>query len=133
MKTLKQFFIFSGIGIIGTAGHYATLVLLVQLMLVNPVIATTAGFAVGALINYVLNYRITFKSNKKHTEALTKFFSVAALGAVINGLIMSAGIITFDMHYLIIQLVATGIVLIFNFITNKYWTFSDHQPHQPKG
>ncbi len=125
VKTSQQFFIFSGIGAIGTAGHYATLILLVQFIKTDPVFATTIGFVVGALINYVLNYRITFNSNKRHRETLTKFFSVASLGAVINGSIMTAGINMFNIHYLIIQVIATCFVLILNFIANKYWTFAD--------
>ena len=124
MKTSQQFLVFAGIGAIGTVGHYTTLILLVQLLHANPVIATTIGFVIGALINYLLNYRITFNSNKEHRETLTKFFSVAALGAVFNGLIMSAGFYLFEIHYLIIQLVATGLVLVFNFMANKYWTFA---------
>ena len=128
MKTSHQFFIFAGVGAIGTAGHYATLILLVQVLHTDPVIATTIGFVVGALINYVLNYRITFNSDKRHRETLTKFFSVACLGAVINGLIMTAGINIFYMHYLVIQIIATCIVLSLNFIANKYWTFAENNP-----
>ena len=53
---LQQLISFAGIGVVGTAGHYVTLVFLVQLMYFPPVIATTIGFVVGAIINYVLNY-----------------------------------------------------------------------------
>ncbi|NOQ88571.1 MAG: GtrA family protein [Gammaproteobacteria bacterium] len=127
MKTSQQFFTFAGIGAIGTAGHYATLILLVQSIQTDPVIASTTGFIVGALINYILNYRITFNSNKRHRETSIKFFSVALLGAVINGAIMSAGINMFDVHYLIIQVTASCIVLAFNFTANKYWTFANNQ------
>lgn len=126
MNTSKQFLIFAGIGAVGTAGHYAVLVLLVQLLHAGPVFATTIGFFVGALINYVLNYRITFSSNKRHREALTKFMLVAVVGAAVNGVIMSAGLAMLDLHYLLIQLFATSIVLVFNFAANKYWTFSDN-------
>ena len=125
MKTTQQFFLYAGIGAIGTVGHYATLILLVQLIHTDPVFASTIGFIIGALINYLLNYRITFNSNKRHRETLTKFLIVAGLGAVINGAIMTAGINLFDIHYLVIQVVATGIVLALNFTANKYWTFAD--------
>lgn len=124
MKTSQQFFIFAGIGAIGTTGHYFALLLLVQLIHINPVIATTIGFIIGALINYILNYRITFNSDKQHSEALTKFFTVAAVSAVINGSMMSLGINFLDMHYLLAQLIATCMVLVLNFITNKYWIFA---------
>jgi len=125
MKTSRQFLIFAGIGAIGTAGHYVCLIILVQLQLASPVLATTAGFAVGAIINYLLNYRFTFNSNKQHREALTKFLIVAVLGALINASIMSAGISLLELHYLLIQLLATAIVLVLNFSANKFWTFAE--------
>ena len=118
---------FAAIGAVGTGGHYAVLISLVQLLSVDPVIATTAGFAVGALINYVLNYRLTFDSDKPHREAMRKFFMVAAAGAVLNASMMKIGVDHLHLHYLIIQLLATGIVLVFNFAANKYWTFADNQ------
>ena len=130
MKTSQQFFIFASIGAIGTIGHYAILILLVQVMHTNVIFATTIGFIIGALINYLLNYRITFNSNKPHLEAFTKFILIASLGAVINAAIMTAGINMFCLHYLIIQVIATGFVLTLNFIANKYWTFADNQSCQ---
>ena len=127
MKTSQQFFIFASIGAIGTAGHYITLILLVQIISIDPVFSSTIGFIVGALINYLLNYRITFNSNKRHRETLTKFLIVACLGAIINAAIMAAGLTMFDLHYLLIQLIATCLVLALNFTANKYWTFADIQ------
>jgi len=126
MKTSKQFLIFTAIGAVGTGGHYVTLILLVQLMHIAPVPATTAGFAVGALINYILNYRITFNSNKRHREALTKFLIVASIGAATNAGIMLVGRHFFDVHYMVIQLLATTIVMVFNFTASKHWTFSEN-------
>ena len=124
MKLSQQFILFTAVGGIGTAAHYAVLILLVQVVDLYPVVATTIGFVVGAIVNYVLNYCLTFSSSKRHTEALPKFLLVAFSGAVINTLIMMAGLNLFDIHYLIIQLVATGLVLLFNFMANRYWTFA---------
>ena len=123
-ETFKQFMLFSGIGIIGTAGHYLTLILLVELISLNPTVATTAGFIVGAFINYILNYHITFRSNKRHAEALSKFLMVALVGAILNYSIMHVGITYSSFHYLFIQVVATGCVLLWNFALNKLWTFN---------
>jgi len=121
---MRQFLMFTGVGAIGTAGHYATLILLVQLAHLAPVYASTAGFAVGACINYVLNYRYTFNSRKKHSETLVKFMLVALLGVAINGLIMFLGTEWLHFNYLLVQIFATGIVLLSNFSCNKLWTFA---------
>lgn len=121
--TLKQFILFTAIGGIGTGGQYVTLVALVESGLLGAVPASVIGFAVGAVINYFLNYRFTFNSNKSHKEAMTKFFIVAVFGALLNTALMYVGIHTLHWYYLLAQIIATGIVLLWNFAANKLWTF----------
>ena len=122
--TIQQFITFAGVGAIGTAGHYITLIVLVQAGGVVPVLASSAGFVVGAIINYVLNYRYTFQSNKRHSETMYKFFLVAVFGAGLNGFIMYLGTEVGDIHYLLVQICATGVVVFFTFLLNRLWTFA---------
>ena len=125
----RQFVSFALIGAIGTAGHYLTLITLVEKVKISPVIATTFGFVVGALINYILNYRFTFRSNKPHHEALSKFLTVALLGAGVNTGLMYLLNQWLGLHYFLAQLVATGLVLVLNFLLNRIWTFAEsHTP-----
>jgi putative flippase GtrA len=49
---------------------------------------------------------------------------VATIGAAINAAIMYAGVSLLEFHYLLAQIIATGIVLGWNFLLNKTWTFS---------
>ena len=121
---LKQYVMFAGVGAIGTAGHYLVLVLLVELFAVVPVAATTVAFVVGAIINYILNYRYTFSSDKPHLPAMSKFFTIAFVGMLFNGLAMDFGIRQLGVNYLVAQILATIIVLQWNFFANKLWTFS---------
>lgn len=121
---LKQYVMFAGVGAIGTAGHYLVLVLLVELFAVSPVSATTAAFIVGAIINYLLNYRYTFASDKPHLPAMSKFFTIAFIGMIFNGLIMDLGSRQLGLNYLLAQIAATAVVLQWNFFANKLWTFS---------
>ncbi len=129
---ISQFLLFTGVGAIGTTGHYVTLVTLVQAGQIAPVYASACGFVIGALINYYLNYRYTFASTKNHTETLAKFMLVAVLGFVINGGIMALGTEWAHFNYILVQLVATGTVLLFGFSFNKWWTFAVAGPHQTK-
>jgi putative flippase GtrA len=122
---VKQFLRFTGVGAIGTAGHYMTLVLLVEAAGVDAVPASLAGFVVGALINYHLNRSYTFQSDVAHRIALPKFFTIAAIGALLNTMIMSLAVHQFDLHYLASQVLATGIVLVWGFLGNHLWTFSN--------
>lgn len=121
--TLKQFIIFTAIGGIGTAGQYVTLIALVEAKFLDAISSSTVGFAVGAVINYFLNYKFTFNSTKSHKEAMSKFFLVAIFGAAINTALMYIGIQLMHLYYLLAQIIATGIVLLWNFAANKLWTF----------
>jgi len=122
-KTIRQFILFAAVGAVGTGGQYISLVILVEAGLLAKVPASIVGFTVGAIINYFLNYRFTFNSDKSHREAISKFFIVAIIGAAINTVLFYTGIRFFHMYYLLAQLVATVIVLIWNFLANKLWTF----------
>ena len=123
--TIRQFLSFAAIGAVGTAGHYTTLVICVELLTIRPIIASTLGFIVGAVINYFLNYHLTFRSQKKHTEALSKFMIAATVGMFINMAIMSLALKVLMLYYLLSQVLATALVLIWNFSINKVWTFAD--------
>lgn len=117
-----QFLRFASIGAIATAVHYALLITLVRSGAATPPIATTVGFSLGALVNYLLNYRYTFESDKPHLDALPKFITTALCGAALNYLVVRAGI-ALGQHYLIAQLGATALVLLWNFWVNRLWTF----------
>ena len=122
---LSQFIKFTGVGAIGTLVHYSILILLVHGMSMNAVLASTAGFIAGAITNYLLNYHYTFASNKPHREAMTKFFAIALVGMLFNAMVMSLCINLLNLHYLLSQILATGLVLLWNFTANHRWTFRE--------
>ena len=119
----RQFLTFTLVGAFGTAAHYVVLATLVEVFGVQVLAATTAGFACGAIVNYVLNRRYTFNSSARHAVALPKFLTVATLGAGINWLVMALLTGVAGLHYMVAQLLATATVLAWNFIANHAWTF----------
>lgn len=124
-KLSLQFLSFALIGLLGTSVHYLVLITLVSGASIAPVIATSAGAVCGAITNYLLNYRLTFRSRKRHSEALTKFLLVAALGLLINAAILEAIVRFAKWHYLFAQIIATGVVLFWGFLANRFWTFGE--------
>lgn len=120
---IRQFASFTAVGVAGTVAHYCVLIALIYVLQLHPVPASAAGFAVGALVNYGLNYRLTFRSTKMHRESMPKFFIVAIAGLMLNTAIMAVMTTTLRLHYLVAQVFATGCVLIWNFTVNRRWTF----------
>ena len=120
---LSQLMSFAAVGVVGAATHFGVLVMLVQFMGTDPVVASMIAFPAAAAINYLLNYRLTFRSNNPHHTALPKFLTVAAVGFCLNTLIMAVA--TMWLHYLLSQVLAAFVVLAWNFICNRIWTFRD--------
>lgn len=123
-----QFLDFAAVGAVGTAAHFATLIALVQALGWPPAAATTAGFLVGAVVNYGLNYRLTFQSQARHAVALPRFLAIAVAGMGLNLAIVWALVHWQGVHYLIGQVVATVTVLVFNFLANRALTFGAPRP-----
>ena len=120
---LVQFVNFACVGAVATALQYLVLIVLVQFGDIRPVLASGLGYAAGAGINYLLNYHYTFASQRSHSRAMVKFLTVAMIGLLLNSLIVAVATDTLSLHYLLAQVIATGLVLMWNFVANRVWTF----------
>ena len=121
-KHLSRFVRFVLVGGVATAIQYAILILLVRGLGMAPTPASSIGFALSAVVNYLLNYRFTFQSNRPHAPAAAKFALLAGAGLLINTAIMHL-LVAAGIHYLLAQVCATAVVLFWNFIGNTLWTF----------
>jgi len=131
-EIISQFVCYAAVGVTGTVAHYAVMIGSVQVLQAKPVVASAAGFMIGALVNYIANYHITFQSRKRHDEAMVKFFSVAVAGLALNTTVMICATDLLRLHYLMAQVIATGVVLGWNFTANRFWTFRDAAHASPK-
>jgi len=120
----RQFWTFSLVGVVGTATHYAILIVLAGALAVHPVPASAGAFVCGAIVNYALNYRITFSSAKDHSKALPQFLAVATVGLGLNSVLTGWLTGRAGLHWFMAQVVATIVVPCWNFAANRLWTFS---------
>ena len=121
----EKFIHFAAVGGLGTAAHYLVLGALVELAGTPVLAATTAGAVAGAVVNYVLNRRVTFTSDASHAVALPKFLMVATAGAGLNWVMVALLLHGAGIHYVIAQLAATATVLLLTFAGNHLWTFRE--------
>ena len=122
-----KFLRFASVGVAGTIAHYAVLVAIVEALNGRAIVGSSFGFLVGAAVNYVLNYHYTFRSNKEHKETMPKFYLIASIGFVVNGLIVYLFAHIGGANYLFAQVVATAIVLVWGFAANHLWTFVEER------
>lgn len=118
-----QFAKFAAVGGLGTALHYLVLLVLVSLAQMPPGRAAFLGATAGACVVYLLNRRYTFDSRQAHGRAVPRFVLLALVGASLNGAIV--GVLSgAGLHFLLAQVLATGAILVLNFIVSKLWIFS---------
>jgi len=118
---------FISVGAIATIIQYVIFIVLIELFFVEAVMASAFGYGISSILNYLLNYHFTFSSNAKHRVAALKFTIVVIVGLSLNSIIMYILVNFFSCHYLFAQIITTGLVLIFNFVVHKYWTYRTKQ------
>jgi len=123
MALLPKFGRFLLVGGVCTGLQYVLLILLIRTVNAEPTLASTLGYLVSALLNYLLSYSFTFRSAARHQESLPRFLLIGALGVALNATVVFVGVRTFGMHYLVAQIAATFTTLLWNFYANHRWTF----------
>lgn len=123
MKNVKQFATFVVVGGAATAIQYAVLIAWVRFGAGNAATGSVAGYVLSAIFSYLGNYYLTFHSGKRHSEAMAKFAVVVGVGAAINFAIEYALADVLRMHYLLAQVIATGITMLINFFISRGWAF----------
>lgn len=88
--------------------------------------AKGGSFVVSSSSSYVLNRRWTFRSqDSRVARQMTKFFVVALIGLIFNNLIFYLATAANFFHLTDIAglVIATAMVMFWNFSASKYWTF----------
>jgi putative flippase GtrA len=111
------------VGAVATLVQYVLLVALVELRDWPATPASSAGFAVSALLNYLLNYHVTFASRAPHRQAALRFALVALSGLALNALCMWMLERNAGLHYLLAQVGATLATLAWTFAASQGWAF----------
>ncbi|MFA6702781.1 MAG: GtrA family protein [Dysgonamonadaceae bacterium] len=94
---------------------------------INKYIANTIGFLLSATSNYILNRIWTFQShNKQITREYVSFLFISLIGLGLNNLVIYILHGKFNLNFYKSKIVATGIVVIWNFSANYFFTFNQN-------
>ncbi|MBR0568130.1 GtrA family protein [Azoarcus sp. L1K30] len=118
-----RFLRFAAVGAVGTAAHYGLLLALVEGLGAAPLPGSIAGFLLGAVVNYAIGRRFVFASERAHVEAFPRFMTVAGIGLCWNAALMYMFVDVLALHYLVAQLLTTGLLLLWHYAGNARWTF----------
>jgi len=111
-------------GTLAVAVHYAVLILLVEGKAFNATLASSSGFAVGVVVNYILQYHWTFRDTGSHAKRFPIFAGVAVVMLGLNAAIFWTLHERTGMDYRVAQAVAIGLVFLLNFVINSRYTFA---------
>ncbi len=115
--------LYVGAGGIATASHYAVTTVAVEAGHLRPLLATVAGFAVGACVKYWLNYSVAFRSKARHSVASARFAVALAILFALNAGVFAVLNEGLRLHYLV-ALVATTVILIWpGYWLHREWVF----------
>ena len=119
-KLISQFFKFGVVGVIAFIVDYLSLYLLTEFLNVYYLISSIISFLLSIIVNYILSIKWVFDIKKKQSfKDVIIFTLLSAIGLLINLLVMYLSVEVFKIQYMIGKLMATFIVMIWNFVTRK--------------
>lgn len=145
-KEAERFVKFLIVGSIGFVVDFGTLTFLVEIVGLRPLVANTISFSAAVVSNFIWNRYWTYpesRSKKKRVQ-LIQFFVVNVMGLLINNGLLFVLQGPFDTilqgmdlpialrGYIPAKIVATVVVLFWNFFVNRYWTYGDVDNVAPK-
>ena len=119
-----QFMKFGVVGVIAFAIDYGVLLLLSQLLGMEPVLAAGISFTVSVVFNYLasMKYVFTHREGMSRRREFVTFVVLSVIGLGINELIIWVGTVRFGTGAFAVtaaKVVATAIVMVYNFVTRK--------------
>lgn len=136
MRTLLEryavFLKYSVVGALGTAVDLGSLYLFVEFLHLPVLLATALSFLLAVINNFLLNKHWTFQNKSSNIQKqFIKFLLVSLVGLALTELFMVLFVYGFKIWYMAAKLMTSGLVLIWNFLANKYWTFRDRIYYVP--
>ena len=120
-KLIRQIVRFGGVGVLCFLIDYGILNVLTEYAKVYYLLSATISFSVSVIVNYVLSTLFVFDVDKEHSRVrdllLFVVFSVIGLGLTAG--IMKLGVDWLAFDYRLVKIIATAIVMVYNFITRK--------------
>ncbi len=122
----RRFVGYACVGATGTIVQYVILAVLVSSRTCGVVAASCIGAVAGGVVNYLLNYHITFRATGSHRQTAPRFFAIAILGIVLNSALMFVLTHPSTMSWLPAQFITTASVLLLTYTASSLWTFRVH-------
>ncbi len=120
------FFKYALVGFLGTAIDVGSLYIFIDRLHIHVLVSAALSFMLAVINNFTLNKYWTFQNKSSNIrKQFIKFVIVSTIGLVLTEVCMAFLVFVLNIWYLFSKLVTSGVVLSWNFLANKYWTFKD--------
>lgn len=116
-----QIFKFAIVGVIAAIIDFLFLIIFKELCHFNTILSNTLSFSVSVVYNYIASIKWVFNVNENNNKYknFIGFIIFSVIGLLLNDLIMYLCIDKCNIYYISSKIIATLIVMVFNFITRK--------------
>lgn len=119
-KLVKQILKFGVVGGGAFLIDYSVLYVLTEFVGIYYLTSSVISFIVSLIFNYILSIYWVFDVTKKQTlKDIIIFVVLSTIGLGINQVVMYLGSDILHIYYMLTKLVATAIVMVWNFVTRK--------------
>lgn len=118
---LRQILKFGIVGFTAFIIDFCVMIVLTEVFHLHPVSSSTISFIVSVCFNYFASMRFVFDNRREmdRRKEFTLFVVLSILGLIINDAIMWFGTECAQCDYRLVKLIATLIVMVWNFISRK--------------
>lgn len=120
---IEQLLKFGVVGVAATALDFGVLIALTELAGLDPVLSAGISFTVSVVFNYLASMRFVFTRREDLGRAAeaTIFVVLSLVGLAINEALMWLGSTALNLNYVLVKVVATCVVMLWNFLSRKRW------------
>lgn len=120
-KLLLQIIKFGGVGALCFVIDYGILFILTEFVGLYYLLSSAISFSISVIVNYILSILFVFDTNTENNgiRNFLLFVIFSIIGLLLTTGIMKLGVDILSWNYMFVKIFATGIVMVYNFITRK--------------
>lgn len=120
-KLFQQIARFGVIGVLAFFIDYGFLYAFTEWLGIHYLISSVLSFSISVIFNYIASVLWVFdvKQETSKTRNFILFIVFSVIGLGINQLVMWLGVESLGLHYILVKIFATAVVMVWNFVTRK--------------
>ena len=127
-ERLRELVRFGTVGTASSAIYFALLWVFTALTTWPTAVRGTLAYGSGIAFNYLLQKSFTFRSGRRHQQAGPRYAVIHLSGMAINGTLLWLGVDVAGWNYVLVQVVAIGVVTVCSYLGQRFWAF--HHPNE---